>query len=127
MMVNAGSLVIIHALVSVMEDARLVVALVFCMWFCFGGNFAMFPTNTAKTYGPQFFAVNYAVVFLGFGISSLSVGLNAKFLLPMLSTDPSDALRRFYGLLAFQAAVVFGAIACGAVRHPAQVQQILKE
>jgi OFA family oxalate/formate antiporter-like MFS transporter len=127
MMVNAGSLVIIHALVSVLDDARLVVFLVFCMWFCFGGNFAMFPTNTAKTFGPQFFAVNYAVVFLGFGMSSLSVGLNAKYILPMLSTDASAALRRFYGLLACQAAVVFGAVACGALRTPPKVQEMLKE
>merc|ERR1719313_1590798 len=127
MLLNAGSLVVLHGLVSVLDDARLVVFLVFCMWFCFGGNFAMFPTNTAKTFGPKFFATNYAVVFLGFGMSSLSVGLNAKFILPMLSTDASVALRRFYGLLACQAAVVFGAVACGALRTPPKVQEMLKE
>ena len=66
------------------------------MWFCFGGNAAIFPANVAKTFGPQFFAVNYAVVFLGFGISGLCVGLNSKVLLPMLAADEGDALRRFY-------------------------------
>lgn len=127
MLLNAGSLVVIHGLVSVLDDAKLVVFLVFCMWFCFGGNFAMFPTNTAKTYGPQFFAINYACVFLGFGMSSLSVGLNAKSVLPKLADEPFDALRRFYGLLACQAAVVFTTVACGAIRPPAQVQTMLKE
>ena len=33
---------------------------------------------------------------------------------------------RFYGLLACQAALVLGAVACGAVRAPALVQQLLK-
>ena len=33
---------------QVVDDAQVVVFLVFCLWFCFGGNFAMFPTNTVR-------------------------------------------------------------------------------
>jgi len=127
LMVNSGCLVVLHGLLSVVDDAQVVVCLVFCLWFCFGGNFAIFPTNTAKTFGPQFFALNYAVVFLGFGTSGLCVGLNAKYILPALSSDPGAALRKFYGLLACQAAFVFGAVAVGAVRMPSQVQHMLKD
>ena len=54
-----------------------------------------------------FFAMNYAIIFLGFGGGGLLVGMSVKSALPVLAPLPSDAVRRVFGLLAAQAVLVF--------------------
>jgi OFA family oxalate/formate antiporter-like MFS transporter len=39
--------------------------------FNFGGNFALFPTITADTFGQKFFSQNYGWVFLAYGVGGI--------------------------------------------------------
>ena len=39
--------------------------------FNFGGNFALFPTITADTFGAKFIGQNYGWVFLAYGIGGI--------------------------------------------------------
>ena len=39
--------------------------------FNFGGNFALFPTMTADTFGTKFVGQNYGWVFLAYGIGGI--------------------------------------------------------
>ena len=39
--------------------------------FNFGGNFALFPTITADTFGQKFLAQNYGWVFLAYGVGGI--------------------------------------------------------
>lgn len=39
--------------------------------FNFGGNFALFPTITADTFGTKFIGQNYGWVFLAYGIGGI--------------------------------------------------------
>lgn len=127
MMMNAALLAFFHAAVALEQSANVMVLYMFCMWLCFGGNFPLFVANTAKTFGPKFFAMNYALVFLGFGGGGLLVGMSVKSVLPMVSSVPSEALRKVFGFLSCQAVLVFVALAAGIVRPPKEVQTMLKE
>merc|ERR1719197_190549 len=99
MMLNAALLAFFHAAVAYEQSANIMVMYMFCMWLCFGGNFPLFVANTAKTFGPKFFAMNYAFVFFGFGAGGLLVGMNVKSALPALSAVPSEAIRKLFGIL----------------------------
>jgi OFA family oxalate/formate antiporter-like MFS transporter len=127
MMINAALLAFFHACIAIEHSANMMVMHIFCMWLCFGGNFPLFVANVAKTFGPKFFAMNYAMVFLGFGASGLCVGMSVKHVLPALSSVPSEALRKVFGFLSVQALVVVLALGAGIVRPPSQVQLMLKE
>ena len=39
------------------------------LWFCFGGNFAMFPAATSDLFGTKNLSENYGVVFTSYGIA----------------------------------------------------------
>jgi predicted MFS family arabinose efflux permease len=127
LMMNAALLAVFHAAVALEQSPNIMVLYMFCMWLCFGGNFPLFVANTAKTFGPKFFAMNYALVFLGFGGGGLLVGMSVKSLLPSISAIPSEALRKVFGFLSAQAVVVFFLLSAGIVRPPSQVQTMLKE
>lgn len=127
LMLNAALLAVFHAAVAIAENADVLALLLFCMWTCFGGNFPLFVANTAKTFGPQFFAMNYAIVFFGFGGGGLAIGMTVKSVLPLLSPDPAEAVSKIFGLLSGQAVLVFAVLAAGVVRSPSQVQVVLKE
>ncbi|MFX0140593.1 MAG: MFS transporter, partial [Candidatus Hodarchaeota archaeon] len=48
------------------------------IYFCFGGNFSLFPTATADLFGTKNLGPNYGIVFTAYGISGFvgSVGVN---------------------------------------------------
>eukprot|EP01063_Lacrimia_lanifica_P029469 TRINITY_DN4501_c0_g1_i1.p1 TRINITY_DN4501_c0_g1~~TRINITY_DN4501_c0_g1_i1.p1 ORF type:complete len:505 (+),score=128.40 TRINITY_DN4501_c0_g1_i1:176-1690(+) len=43
--------------------------------FVYGGNYAIYPTAVATTFGAPHFPTNYGVVFVSFGFGSLAMGL----------------------------------------------------
>jgi OFA family oxalate/formate antiporter-like MFS transporter len=127
LMFNAALLAIFNAAVAIEQNANIMAIYMLCLWTCFGGNFPLFVSNTAKTFGPQYFAMNYAMVFVGFGAGGLLVGNSIKSLLPVLSSIPSDAIRKVFGFLSAQAVLVFLILGAGVVRTPSQVQAVLKD
>jgi OFA family oxalate/formate antiporter-like MFS transporter len=51
--------------------------------FCFGGNFAMYPSCTADYFGTKFYGLNYGAVFTAYGVAGALGGFLAGYL-----TDP---------------------------------------
>ncbi|MFX0169523.1 MAG: OFA family MFS transporter [Candidatus Hodarchaeota archaeon] len=45
--------------------------------FCFGGNFALFPSSTADYFGPKNVGANYGVLFTSYGVAGVVGGLAA--------------------------------------------------
>jgi OFA family oxalate/formate antiporter-like MFS transporter len=39
------------------------------IYFCFGGNFSLFPTATTDLFGLKYLAANYGAVFSSYGIA----------------------------------------------------------
>ncbi|XP_066267714.1 uncharacterized MFS-type transporter YhjX-like [Branchiostoma lanceolatum] len=61
----------------------------FFIWICgifgsFCGNFSLFPTATAKTFGPDYVAVNYGLVFTSGLVSSITGGIITSALMSAL-------------------------------------------
>ncbi|TFF83725.1 MAG: MFS transporter [Promethearchaeota archaeon] len=48
------------------------------IFFCFGGNFSLFPTATADLFGSKNLGENYGIVFTGYGVAGFigAVGVN---------------------------------------------------
>jgi len=59
-------------------------------YFCYGGHYSIFPTVTAKLYGPKTGPKIYPLIFSGFLISTLLGMILAIFIIPMLK-DREDA------------------------------------
>ena len=55
--------------------------------FCFGGNFAMYPSCTADYFGTKFYGLNYGAVFTAYGVAGATGGLLAGYL-----TDSSNPI-----------------------------------
>ena len=55
--------------------------------FCFGGNFAMYPSCTADYFGTKFYGLNYGAVFTAYGVAGAIGGFLAGYL-----TDTSNPL-----------------------------------
>jgi OFA family oxalate/formate antiporter-like MFS transporter len=55
--------------------------------FCFGGNFAMYPSCTADYFGTKFYGLNYGAVFTAYGVAGAIGGFLAGYL-----TDPENPL-----------------------------------
>ncbi|MFX0065156.1 MAG: OFA family MFS transporter [Candidatus Hermodarchaeota archaeon] len=70
--------------------------------FCFGGNFALFPSTTADYFGTKNLGVNYALVFTAYGIAGIFGPLSAAGVVDELGSYP----------LAF---AILGVLAFGAV------------
>ena len=47
------------------------------IYFCFGGNFSLYPTATADNFGTKNLGSNYGVVFTAYGIAGISGALLA--------------------------------------------------
>jgi OFA family oxalate/formate antiporter-like MFS transporter len=45
--------------------------------FCFGGNFALFPSSTADYYGTKNVGSNYGVLFTAYGVAGITGALAA--------------------------------------------------
>jgi OFA family oxalate/formate antiporter-like MFS transporter len=45
--------------------------------FCFGGNFALFPSSTADYYGTKNVGSNYGVLFTAYGVAGIIGALAA--------------------------------------------------
>ena len=45
--------------------------------FCFGGNFALFPSSTADYFGPKNVGANYGILFTSYGVAGVVGGLAA--------------------------------------------------
>jgi OFA family oxalate/formate antiporter-like MFS transporter len=52
------------------------------IYFCFGGNFSLFPTATADLFGFKSLGPNYGMVFTAYGIAGF---LGATMTLPIVS------------------------------------------
>ncbi|MFX1513402.1 MAG: OFA family MFS transporter [Promethearchaeota archaeon] len=48
--------------------------------FCFGGNFALFPSTTADYFGSKNVGQNYGIVFTAYGVAGVSAGFIAGFI-----------------------------------------------
>ncbi len=48
------------------------------IYFCFGGNFSLYPTATADTFGVKNLGPNYGIVFTAYGIAGISGALLAS-------------------------------------------------
>lgn len=48
------------------------------IYFCFGGNFSLYPTATADTFGSKYLGSNYGLVFTAYGIAGVSGALLAS-------------------------------------------------
>ena len=48
------------------------------IYFCFGGNLALFPATTRKFYGPKNMGLNYGIVFSAYGVAGVSGALLAS-------------------------------------------------
>jgi OFA family oxalate/formate antiporter-like MFS transporter len=48
--------------------------------FCFGGNFALFPSSTADYFGSKNVGSNYGVLFTSYGVAGIFGGLTAGFI-----------------------------------------------
>ena len=48
------------------------------IYFCFGGNFSLFPTATADLFGSKNLGPNYGIVFTAYGVAGFigAVGVN---------------------------------------------------
>ena len=59
----------------------LVMAIASTVGFCFGGNFALFPSATAEFFGSANVGKNYGVLFTSYGVAGITGGLVAGFML----------------------------------------------
>jgi OFA family oxalate/formate antiporter-like MFS transporter len=66
------------------------------VYFCFGGNLALFPAATRKFYGPKNLGMNYAALFTAYGTAGVLGALLASPMLTALS-PPSPAPMNFTG------------------------------
>ncbi|MBN1444086.1 MAG: OFA family MFS transporter [Planctomycetes bacterium] len=85
-----------------------------CVGFNFGGNFALFPTITADTFGSKYLGQNYGWVFLAYGVGGV--------LLPLLGGYLGD-LDKFP--LAFTIAGVLclvAAVIAAMITHPRKAE-----
>ena len=55
-----------------------------CAYFCYGGHYSIFPTVTAKLYGPKTGPKIYPLIFSGFAISTILGVVMAKVIIPKL-------------------------------------------
>jgi OFA family oxalate/formate antiporter-like MFS transporter len=51
--------------------------------FCFGGNFALFPSATAEFFGSANVGKNYGVLFTSYGVAGITGGLVAGFMVSL--------------------------------------------
>jgi MFS transporter, OFA family, oxalate/formate antiporter len=61
-------------------SAALFFIVVNLIYFCFGGNFSLYPTATADTFGVKNLGPNYGIVFTAYGIAGISGALLASVL-----------------------------------------------
>ncbi len=72
------------------------------IYFCFGGNFSLYPTATADTFGVKNLGPNYGIVFTAYGIAGVSGALLATALRASIS---------FLGVFIIMGVFSLGAIA----------------
>ncbi len=58
------------------------------VYFCFGGNLALFPATTREYYGAKYMGLNYAVVFTAYGVAGILGALLAGPVIAAMSPDP---------------------------------------
>jgi OFA family oxalate/formate antiporter-like MFS transporter len=66
------------------------------VYFCFGGNLALFPATTRQFYGAKNFGLNYALLFTAYGTAGVLGALLAGPMLKALS-PPAPAPMNFMG------------------------------
>ncbi len=60
------------------------------IYFCFGGNFSLYPTATTDNFGPKYLGPNYGIIFTAYGIAGVTGAL--------LASEARTALGGFNGL-----------------------------
>ncbi|MFX0078150.1 MAG: OFA family MFS transporter [Candidatus Hermodarchaeota archaeon] len=84
--------------------------------FCFGGNFALFPSSTADYYGTKNVGSNYGVLFTAYGVAGITGALAAGLIVDM--TGSYILAFTLTGVLAILA-IIF-AILLYRIRRPSQ-------
>jgi len=79
------------------------------IYFCFGGNFSLYPTATADTFGVKNLGPNYGIVFTAYGIAGISGALLASALRASIG---------FIGVFIIMGVFSLGAIALGYFLKP---------
>ena len=101
MIINFSILGFIMILFGSFSDLLFIIVGAATIGFCFGGNFALFPSTTADYFGSKNLGLNYALVFTSYGIAGI--------LGPLLAAGLKDSLGGYdiaftlLGLLAFVA------------------------
>ncbi len=71
--------------------------------FCFGGNFALFPSTTADYFGSKNVGQNYGFVFTAYGVAGVSAGFIAGYIV-----DTTDSYLLAFSLMGVLALVAVG-------------------
>lgn len=76
MFITQGILLFIYFTTNVNEIYFLIITC--AIFFCFGGNFSLFPTATSDLFGSKNLGPNYGIVFTAYGIAGFigAVGVN---------------------------------------------------
>ncbi len=82
--------------------------------FCFGGNFALFPSSTADYYGTKNVGSNYGVLFTAYGVAGITGALAAGFIVDLTGSYVFAFI--FTGILAMVAVIL--AILLYRIRKP---------
>ena len=90
-------------------SAALFFIVVNLIYFCFGGNFSLYPTATADTFGVKNLGPNYGIVFTAYGIAGISGALLATALRTSIG---------FVGVFIIMGVFSLGAIALGYFLKP---------
>ena len=89
----------------------LVIAILAC---CFGGMVGAYPSIVMDYFGPEFYSINYGLVFLAFGIGGL---LGPQIVSQVLRTQNGDYTLAFW---VAGAAAIAGAVMALFCRKPVQ-------
>ena len=79
--------------------------------FCFGGNFAMYPSCTADYFGTKFYGLNYGAVFTAYGVAGALGGFLAGYLTDTTNPLTHGAYTAWQTVFRVMAVLCFAAMA----------------
>jgi OFA family oxalate/formate antiporter-like MFS transporter len=56
------------------------------IYFCFGGNFSLFPTATADLFGSKNLGPNYGLVFTAYGVAGFIGAVGVRYLVTIFGS-----------------------------------------
>jgi len=85
--------------------------------FCFGGNFAMYPSATADFFGTKNVGLNYGLVFTAYGVAGIVGAVVAGFMVQITGS--------YYTTFIIMAVICFVAAGLSLIIKPPQAQRAL--